>query len=277
MTIDLARAALAAHGGGDEVAPLAAGMSSQAWVATIGGDEFVVRTPTPYDARADPDYRAEQRLNHALRSAGVPATRLDVVEVNGIACSIAPRIVGTPIQPDQWTNEFVGDVAAALAATHSVPVGGHDLPGAAHRFHLARVWPLDDTSLGDHPVAVVLPGTLDWVRSQTESIVSEASRLSCIVHTDLHWDHLLRSPAGRLAGLLDFGDAFAGPPAWDFACLRYYHGEEVGRRVAAHYPNGSTVLRRSMTLGIAFALYKLDKTPDRADVIERVARLIRAG
>jgi aminoglycoside phosphotransferase (APT) family kinase protein len=91
------------------------------------------------------------------------------------------------------------------------------------------------------------------------------------------WDHLLRSPEGRLAGLLDFGDAFAGPPAWDFACLRYYHGENVGRRVAAHYPGGADVLRRSLALGIAFALYKLDKTPDRPDVIERVARLIRAA
>jgi len=273
MTFSLARAVFAEHGHARNVHLLAEGMSSIAWVGEIDGREWVVRVPAANDARPDPGYRREASLNAALRLAGVPAADTRTVEIDGTECSIAPRLVGTPIQTHQWTDEFVADVATALAATHSVPIDGHGLTDAVSRFYLARLWPLDGSALDDHPIIERLPGDVEWIASQREEIVAESRGPSCVVHTDLHWDHLLRSTAGRLTGLLDFGDAFAGPPAWDFACLRYYHGEIVARRVADRYPGGRDVLRRSGPLGIAFALYKLDKTPDRPDVIERVAQL----
>ena len=177
-----------------------------------------------------------------------------------------------PLAQGMSSSAWVG---SALAATHSIPAADHRLPGAVDRFYLARLWPLDGTELHDHPLTSRLPEHVDWVASQRETILAEAHQPACVVHTDLHWDHLLRTDDGRLGGLLDFGDAFEGPPAWDFACLRYYHGHAVARRVAAAYPGGADVLRRSTTLGIAFGLYKLDKTPDRADVIDRVAQLTK--
>ena len=277
VTIEIARAAHSSAGGTGYITPLAEGMSSQAWVGAIAGRESVIRTPVPGTKRPDPDYRSEANLNAALRAAGVPATDMRVVEIDGVLCSIAPRVLGEPIRPHQWSDSFVTDLATALAATHSIPVDGHRLPTSVRRFHLARIWPLDGTSLDDHPVRTEIPGLVDVARSKERAIRAEAARAPRVVHSDLHWDHLIRSTSGRLAGILDFGDAFAGPPAWDFACLRYYHGDEVGQRVAAAYPNGATIHRRSLPLGIAFALYKLDKTPHRADVIERVEHLIRAA
>jgi len=275
MTIELARAVFAMCGHHGPITALAEGASSAAWLGAFGDQEWVVRVPRGNSGRPRPDYASESLLNRALREAGAPATEVEVIEVDGVACSLAPRVAGAPIQPDQWTDEFVTDVAAALAATHSIPTAPHTLPDAVARFHLARIWPLDDTSLDDHPVTSRLPEVLDWVRSQEPRIREEAARTATVVHTDLHWDHLLRGDDGRLAGVLDYGDAFAGPPAWDLACLRYYHGETVATRVADRYPFGKEVLRRSGPIGIAFALYKLDKTPDRADVIERVAQLTK--
>lgn len=272
MTLDLARSALAARGGAGPITPLASGMSSQAWVATIGGIEFVIRTPVAGDRRPDPDYHREARLNSALRRAGVPVPEIEVVEIGDVQCSLARRVAGNPVRPGDWTDAFASDVADALAATHSITPAAHDLLSAVERFHLARLWPIDGTSIDDHPVTTRLPDAVERVQIRADEICREASRTPVVVHTDLHWDHLRRSHDGRLAGVLDFGDAFAGPPAWDFACLRYYHGDEVARRVASHYPDGAETLRRAETLGIAFALYKLDKTPDRSDVIERVRR-----
>ena len=275
MTRELARRVFAARGGRGPIEPLAEGMSSSAWIGRIHDVEWVVRVPVPGDARADPDYRSEAALNAALRQAGVPAADTQPVEIDGTLCSIAPRLSGSPVRPDEWSAKFVDDVASALAAAHSIPVGRHRLPGALDRFHLARLWPLDGTDLHDHPIASRLPGRVGWIESQRDAVIAEAHQPACVVHTDLHWDHLLRTPDGRLGGLLDFGDAFAGPPAWDFACLRYYHGLDVVQRVAAAYAGGDDLLRRSAPLGIAFALYKLDKTPDRDDVVERVAQLTK--
>ena len=275
MTMELARAVFALRGHTGPIETLADGMSSSAWVGEIDGREWVVRVPITNDARPDPGYRREEQLNAALLRAGVPAADTRTVEVDGIESSIAPRLIGSPVQPGDWRDAFVADVGAALASTHAITVDGHGLANAVERFYLARLWPLDGSSLLNHPIVTHLPGDVEWVQSQKNEIINETRRPACVVHTDLHWDHLLRSADGRLAGLLDFGDAFAGPPAWDFACLRYYHGDEIARRVADHYPGGSDVLRRSALLGIAFALYKLDKTPDRPDVIERVGQLTK--
>lgn len=276
MTIELARAVFADRGSTGPVTALAQGMSSCAWIGHIRGDEWVVRTPTPDDIRPDPDYGRERRLNEALRAVGVPATRIETVAIDGVECSLAPRISGRPVRPGGWNDEFVRDVAAALAAAHSITGADHDLPDALERFHLARIWPLDESSLDDHPVVSRLPDATDWIRSLEDPIRSAAAAPSGIVHTDLHWDHLLQDDRGRLAGLLDFGDAFRGPPGWDLACLRYYHGEEVGRRVADAHPGGDDVWAQSHILGIAFALYKLDKTPDRPAVVRRVTDLFGA-
>ena len=277
MIPDLVRAVADTRGDATSIAHLADGMSSSAWLATIDDRECVIRVPTDGHDRPPPDYRGESELNAALRAVGVPAAASEAVTVDGCECSIAPLISGDPIQPHQWDPAFTRDVAGALAATHSLAVAGRGLPDAVNRFHLARLWPLDGTELADHPAATRLPDHVTWIASRHRAIEAAAAAPPAVVHTDLHWDHLLRNSAGRLSGLLDFGDAFAGPPGWDLACLRYYHGESAARRVIRHYPDGDRVWQHSHLLGIAFALYKLDKTPDRSDVIDRVTTLLNSA
>lgn len=131
------------------------------------------------------------------------------------------------------------------------------------RFHLARIWPFDESTLEAHPLSTRWPNRVEGIGAQAEAILAAGAEPATVVHTDLHWEHLLVAD-GRLTGILDFGDAFAGPAGWDDARLRYYHGPAVAGPITEH----------ARLLGIAFALYELDETPERADVVERVLTLL---
>jgi aminoglycoside phosphotransferase (APT) family kinase protein len=54
---------------------------------------------------------------------------------------------------------------------------------------------------------------------------------SALCHTDLHGGQL-RWQGGRLAALLDFGDAAIGPPAWDIASVAWFHGWSAAEEIA---------------------------------------------
>jgi aminoglycoside phosphotransferase (APT) family kinase protein len=291
VTIEIARAAFAQLGGLDgDVSPLAEGMSSTAWLGTVMGTDLVVRTPVVAGPRPAPRYAVECALNERLRRAGVPAADTRVLVVDGVVCTAAPRLPGRPVRPDGWGESFVADVARALHATHSLPTRGWGQPtqgpgsllgnvsggaeAAVQRFWLARIWPFDDTRLSEHPAASLFPEKMGSIAAMEPAIREEAERDPCLVHTDLHWDHLLRDENERLAGLLDFGDAFIGSVAWDFACLRYYHGETATEQVTGAYAGGDEIRARARILGVAFALYKIDKTPTRSDVIERAEPML---
>ncbi len=53
-------------------------------------------------------------------------------------------------------------------------------------------------------------------------------------HGDLGPSHILRTPSGDLAGVIDWGEAKAGDPAVDFAWVLFAH-PEVGERAMAAY------------------------------------------
>lgn len=63
---------------------------------------------------------------------------------------------------------------------------------------------------------------------------------------------------GRLAALLDFGDASIGPPAWDVASLAFFHGWEVAALVAgaAGLPCG----RDAALFGLLLALHHASRS-----------------
>lgn len=260
----LADEALATVGLHDGVELLAEGMSSSAWRGSIDGTTYVVRVPKNDGRRPLPRYRAEARLLADLHRRGVPVAAPTIVEIAGAECSIALEVPGQPVRPTDWTPRLLAEVATALDRVHETTPELAVEGDVRRRFHLARIWPFDGTDLADHPVALRWPELQAPIASREADILAAGSAPPTVVHTDLHWDHLLVDD-GRLSAILDFGDAFAGPPGWDHACLRYYHGPQVART-----PHDGDRL-----LGIAFALYKLAKTPDRADVVERVESMLR--
>ncbi|MFK8025005.1 MAG: aminoglycoside phosphotransferase family protein [Ilumatobacter sp.] len=284
-TEQVARAAFAVFGtrrgemSGDPVV-LAAGMSSVAWSAAVGGAEFVVRVPLGDGRRPMPEYTREAALLASLAERGVPVSVPIVVNVEGIECSIASRIVGRQVEPHDWGARLIEQFAQALDAVHSMPPDLSVEADVIRRFHLARIWPFDGTSLDDHPVSTVWPAAPAQLALLRDDLERAARGSLTVVHTDLHPQHVLVDDDGGLAGLLDFGDAFAGVAAWDHACLRYYHGAELQRRVVdAQRSNLAPTDRRIPSdrdvdlLSVAWGLYKLAKTPDRSDVVSRVERL----
>ena len=97
-----------------------------------------------------------------------------------------------------------------------------------------------------------------------------------IVHSDLHNKHLLVDKDGSLTGVLDFGDAFIGSIAWDFALLNWYYGTPNAAVVARHHPAGLEALDRGVTLSVVVGLYKLAKNPEDHDVIPRLRRCLES-
>jgi aminoglycoside 2''-phosphotransferase len=57
---------------------------------------------------------------------------------------------------------------------------------------------------------------------------------TCLTHGDLGPEHILVTPAGDLAGIIDWGDASVGDPVWDFAWL-LRAAPLVGERALAAY------------------------------------------
>lgn len=261
---ELAAAALATLGPHDGVAPIADGMSSAAWLGVVDGRRHVVRVPKNDGRRPPPRYRAEARLLCDLADRGAPVAQATVVEIGGAECSVALELPGRPVGPDDWSPELLDQLRAALAIVHATPAALAVEPDVVRRFHLARIWPFDGSDLGDHPAIARWPARTKAIAARQDDILAAGAAPACVVHTDLHRDHLLVAD-GRLAGILDFVDAFAGPAGWDDASLRYYHGDRVA----------GPPTEEARLLGIAFALYKLDKTPDRADVVQRVDALLR--
>lgn len=273
MTEHVASEALRRIGPHDGVRPLASGMSSQAWIGSVDRRRWVVRVPVGDGRRPTPDYRAESALLLAAAERGVPVAASTIIEVDGVACSVAPERPGRPVVADDWDEVLVGDVAAALRRLHSLDPSlavEHDIVA---RFHLATIWPFDDTDLRAHPVATRWPELIGPLLEHRDRILEAGSAPATVVHSDLHADHLLVD-GGRLTGLLDLGDTFPGPAEWDIACLRFYHRDITDRVVAA---GDRWDPERARLLTIPFVLYKLAKQPERAVVVERVEPILRAS
>jgi Ser/Thr protein kinase RdoA (MazF antagonist) len=95
-----------------------------------------------------------------------------------------------------------------------------------------------------------------------------------VVHSDLHREHLLVGPDRGLSGLLDFGDAFVGAVAWDYALLNWYYGTTISRQVADRRPDGRQLHEHGALLALAVGLYKLAKSPGDPRVRRRLRRVL---
>ncbi|GAA3408552.1 phosphotransferase family protein [Paenibacillus hodogayensis] len=72
----------------------------------------------------------------------------------------------------------------------------------------------------------------------------------CLIHGDFKNDHILYDPAaGKLTGIIDFGQLKMGDPAYDYHDLCITYGEPFSRAVLRYYkgPSDPTFLSRCMT------------------------------
>lgn len=277
----------------DAVRALSSGRSSGAWLANIATEEWVARIPIE-DSGRQITYRAESLIGDYLGSRRHRVARWTVVEVDGVACSVARHLPGVPVAyGGNWSDEFATALASVLRELHTMPAKGFGplandgtealgtssdpTQGIVDRWSHAQIWPFDGSSLTGHPVVDQVPEIATSVTGLGDEIEAAASGLSGVVHSDLHREHLLVVDDGSLGGVLDFGDAFIGAVAWDFALLNWYYGAQRARQVAARYPCGSEQLRRGVLLSVAVGLYKLAKSPADTAVLPRLQTCVDAA
>jgi len=259
-----------------DIRMIAAGRSSQAWLVTDDSRRLIVRIPIPSSGRRT-SYRSEALIAEHLSEAGHPVCRWRTAMADDVECSIGPVLAGEPVQYGvDWGSGFITDLAALLRDLHRLPATGwgplenssSELRGmsasatdgiAARWFH-ASIWPFDGSDIDSHPIAS-LESDLVAQLARMRDLIIDASRAPFgVVHSDLHRHHLLNID-GRLSGVLDFGDAFVGSTAWDFALLDWYYGEANTDRVAEAYGPTHDLSRRGSHLAIAVGCYKVAKTP----------------
>ncbi len=248
----------------------------------------MVRLPVPGTDRSI-RFHAEAAVGAALAERGHPVARWQVVEVDGTVCAVGPRLAGTPVA-EPWAPSFAARLGRLLAELHSLPPSGSgpledrvdvfrgQVPsprdGVALRWCWARCWPFDGSPLEAHPLSAARPDVARRLGRLTGEFLDAASGpRQSVVHSDLHREHLLADADGNLTGVLDFGDAFVGAPAWDFALLRWYYGPQAARQVATHH-NDPPDDRQVHLLAVAVGAYKLAKTPNSATVHNRLDHVL---
>ena len=285
-----ARLALGADPNGDADLELyASGRSSQAWTATRGETDSVVRVPIPNSGRLS-SYRSEALITRQLTDAGHRVCTWDLVPVDDIECPIGPFLPGTPVEDDgTWPETFVDSFAAALRDLHQLPATGWGplenradrlhgtLPsataGIVERWFHASIWPFDRSTLDTHPLATLDPNLVPSIAELETAIIDAATEPFGVLHSDLHRQHLLRD-GDQLTGLLDFGDAFIGSTAWDFALLHWYYGPRNTQQIALAYSADNDLATRGALLAVTVGCYKIAKSPNDGTLRTRLRSLL---
>ncbi len=104
------------------------------------------------------------------------------------------------------------------------------------------LWPFDGSALIGHRIARNAPQFLAALGTLREPLLRFAEvGESVVIHDDLNAANLTVRD-GHLVSVIDFGDAFVGPPALEFATLAVRHGWTlVGAAIESYERN--TILR----------------------------------
>ncbi|MSP22589.1 MAG: aminoglycoside phosphotransferase family protein [Dehalococcoidia bacterium] len=294
---------------------LGAGVATIAWRVETDGDPVVVLVQKPDAARTAategigdfaPRYGAQcaifdrlhpidARVPKAIAWSGDP-------EHAGVARFELPWAMvsearGAPGEAAALTSEGARDLGELLARLHELSGEGFGLTvdrrdrlqggspdmatGLLERW--PNLWPFDGTSLIAHPVARLAPRLIEPASRFREALLRFGElRRGTLVHGDLNPQHLFLE-GGRLGTLIDFGDAFVGPAAADFATFASHYGHygsergwEGVERVLEGYA-ASTVLRETrlaeaQLFGVALGLYRIRKRVALQQPAERIAR-----
>lgn len=210
-------------------------------VFVVDGD-WIFRFPK----RADAIWRLEREIAMMPiieRSIGVPVPRFDKIgraneafpypfvgygRIEGLAADRVDRV--------QSSSGLAADIGGALTRLHGIDpalIPSHpDEPWGweEHRMRLVEE--------GDH-VAPYVPAQVareagPFLRGEMEPPPFQGPRR--FLHGDIGPDHLIVEPeTGRLAGIIDFGDAEVSDPVGDFVGLVSVGGYSFANEVRQHY------------------------------------------
>lgn len=259
---------------------LAAGATCRAYRA---GD-VVVRLSDPHPGKVI-RFSADARLRSTLLEAGVPVAQpiAHGTLPDGRAYSVDTLLEGEPAGEAGLSTAACQDLGRALAALHRLPctgfgllqdcsdalVGLADNPVAGLQTRLQDAWPFGSSPLEAHPLVQAAPDLAAPLQSHEAGLRSVIHTGAVVCHTDLHGEQF-RLHAGRLTGLLDFGDAAIGPPAGDLASFAYFHGwARLDELLLSYGEHDDALLRQAHLFGLLLAFHRAS----RAVTLHRPVRL----
>jgi aminoglycoside phosphotransferase (APT) family kinase protein len=292
--------------------PLGAGVSTIAWRVETDGEAVVVLIQKPDAARSErtaeigdfpPRYGAQcaifdglahldARVPRAIAWSGDPAHEgaARFTLTSGLPWALVSEAQGASGDAAALTDDGARDLGELLAHLHALPCEGFGLTvdrrdriaGGASDMATGLVerwpglWPFDGTSLIAHPVARLAPRLIEPASRFREALLRFGElRHGLVVHSDLNPEHVFLDE-GRLATLIDFGDAFVGPAAADFASFAAHYGwERVDRALEGYAASAvlrETRLAEAQLLAVALGLYRIRKRVALRQPAERIAR-----
>ncbi|WP_221089394.1 aminoglycoside phosphotransferase family protein [Deinococcus aquaedulcis] len=183
-------------------------------------------------------------LQRRLAAQGVPVPPVLAAGVlRGEQAYCVDILMTGDLQPP--SDSGWADLGHALRVLHALPRSGHGLltdrpdllqgqapdPEAGVRSRLPEAWPFGTVPLDRQPLVQADPALHAPLARRAEDLRRVAQGPTRVCHTDLHAGQLVWR-GGRLAALLDFGDAACVPAAWDVASVAYFHGWVAAEQVA---------------------------------------------
>jgi aminoglycoside phosphotransferase (APT) family kinase protein len=286
----------------DQIIPLGQGATSAAWRLTTRDDTLIIRLIAAGTNRPA-TFQSEFTILRMLRAAGCPAPEpimhsgeMDLAHSTVLEPWAITRLIpGAPLQNTPIWPQLAHDVGRVLSIVHTLPVHNFGrlveqpagllgqqtdpLAGVLSRWCWAVLWPFDGSPFTQHPLAQIRPALAPPIQALAERLVEMlVDEPSVLTHSDLHGEHIF-TLNGSLTGIIDFGAAFIGLPAWDFAVMAFYHGWPAAQTTIAGYTASSQdqqhLLRQTQRLALIVGLYKLDRAVKAQAPATKVDRIVQ--
>lgn len=233
----------------DGASVLGEGWGSLAYrVPVAGAGDLALRVPRPGVRWAVPNLEREARLLPELEAWGLPVPRgarllrdaqgevlasLESV-IEGAAAATLPRA-------HRLRATFADDLARVLARLHAFPVD------RARELGLREPHFWDDHYRGliEDSLAQLRGASHRWLAARTAAFLDGggvARARKALIHADIASAHLIADAGGRLAGVIDWGDAMVGDPALDVAGVLNTYGPAFTSAVLERYVECGGVL-----------------------------------
>lgn len=197
------------------------------------------------DAEAGRDIGREVQVLEYVRGRGIPAPAVEAYDESGallgVPCAVLADVGGHPLNGTEPVFRKVGTYLRALHGTQAVGFGaigvGTGLVGddASWRQTLERpavaLLPAVDAGLVDGGLLTRARAAIDRLAPVLDRVVTAR-----LVHGDFCPRHVY-ADAAQITGIIDWGDAMAGDPGYDFGRLLHSAlrtgGIDHGRSVVA--------------------------------------------
>ncbi|ARJ21107.1 aminoglycoside phosphotransferase family protein [Bacillus sp. ISL-8] len=218
-------------------------------IAVIINDDLLFRFPRKleYANRIPLEKELCTILSHSLQEIEIPKYHLLYKnDCNTVPfCSYYPLIHGEPLTTELVTKlekkelkAIITQLATFLAALHSIPLKRTETLGFPIEKTLTY-WKELQTKLNQYftnNLTSLQKSALNRLFENFFTCITKSTFQNAIIHADFTHHHILFNNLHKnISGVIDFGDAQIGDPAFDFAGLYYDFGREFTTSVYEQY------------------------------------------